>query len=69
MVQLYDSPDEHALHFFQMEALADLTGKNMADVVRVYEDVLVRLQDGARVRAYLPLLASRRTRETLRQAA
>jgi hypothetical protein len=65
MVRVYESPEEQALHYFQMEALAQETGKDMAEVVRVYEDILTRLQDGAHVRSYVPLLAVRRTREAL----
>ena len=69
MPQLYDSPDQEALHLKAMKSLAIETGHELAIVRQVYEAELARLQAGAHVRDFVVLLSCRRARETLRKPA
>jgi Protein of unknown function (DUF3562) len=69
MLQLYDSPDQEALHLKAIKSLAIETGHELALVRQVYEVELARLQAGAHVRDFVLLLSSRRARETLRKPA
>lgn len=69
MRQLYDNPDQEALHLKAIKALATETGHEFALVREVYETELARLQAGAHLKEYVVLLSSRRTRETLRKPA
>jgi Protein of unknown function (DUF3562) len=69
MPQLYDNPDQEALHLKAMKSLAIETGHELAVVRRVYEVELARLQAGAHVRDFVLLLSCRRARETLRKPA
>jgi hypothetical protein len=65
MPQLYDTPEQEALHLNAMKTLATETGCELARVKQVYEVELARLLSGARLSEYVLLLSSRRTRETL----
>jgi hypothetical protein len=69
MPQLYESPDQEALHLKAMNSLAIETGHELAVVRQVYEAELARLQAGAHVREFVLLLSSRRARESLRKPA
>ena len=69
MRQLYDNPDQEALHLKAMKALANETGYEFALVRDVYEAELTRLQAGAHLAEYVLLLSYRRTREALRKPA
>jgi hypothetical protein len=69
MTQLYESPDQEALHLKAIKSLAIETGHELALVRQVYEVELARLQDGAHVRDFVLLLSCRRARETLRGPA
>jgi Protein of unknown function (DUF3562) len=69
MPQLYDSPDQEALHLKAMKSIAIETGHEFALVRQVYEVELARLQTGAQVRDFVLLLSYRRARETLRRPA
>ena len=46
MPQLYDNPDQEALHLKAMNSLAIETGHELAEVRRVYEVELARLRAG-----------------------
>jgi hypothetical protein len=61
----YDDHDEEALHRSVVNALAEEIHQPVAHVRIVYEVELVRLKSSAKVKEYLPLLASRRAREKL----
>jgi hypothetical protein len=67
MPQLYDNPDQEALHLKAITSLAIETGHEFAVVRQVYEVELARLQAGAQVRDFVLLLSCRRARETLRR--
>ena len=69
MPQLYDNPDQEALHLKAMKSLAIETGHEFAVVRQVYEVELARLQAGAHLREYVLLLSCRRARETLHKSA
>ena len=69
MPQLYDNPNQEALHLKAMETLATETGREFAVVREVYEQELARLQTEAHVTEFVLLLSSRRAREVLRKPA
>ncbi len=69
MPQLYDNPDQEALHLKAMKSIAAETGNEFARVKQIYEFELAKLQSGAHVREFVLLLSARRARETLRQSA
>jgi hypothetical protein len=69
MPQLYDNPDQEALHLKAMQSLATETGQEFARVKQIYEFELAKLQSGAHVREFVLLLSARRARETLLQSA
>ena len=69
MPQLYDNPDQEALHLNAMKSLAIETGHELALVKQVYELELARLQAGAHLTEYLVLLSCRRARESLGKRA
>ena len=69
MPQLYDSPEQEALHLKAMKSIAVETGHEIALVRQVYEVELARLQSGAQVKDFVLLLSYRRARETLRRPA
>jgi len=63
------SAAELAQHLQAIDSLSTATGTKVAEVTEIYEAVLTRLQQGAHIRIYLPLLASRRVRERLDRRA
>ena len=69
MPQLYDNPDQEALHLKAMKSLAIETGHEFALVRQVYEAELARLQAGAHLTEYVLLFSYRRPREPLRKPA
>ena len=69
MPQLYNNPDNEALHLNAMKALAIETGNEFAVVRQVYEVGLARLQAGAHITEYVLVLSCRRAREALRKPA
>ncbi len=69
MSQLYDSPDQEALHLKAMKSLAAETGQELALVRQVYEAEPARLQTGAHLTEFVLLFSCRRTREILRRPA
>jgi hypothetical protein len=69
MPQLYENPDQEALHLKAMESLAVETGHEFAQVRQVYEAELARLQAKAHLTEFVLLFSYRRTREILRKPA
>jgi alanine dehydrogenase len=61
----YEDSDEEALHQSVMNALAQEVRLPVANVKIVYEMEFERLKSSAKIKEYLALLASRRTREKL----
>jgi len=61
----YEDHDEEALHQSVVNALAQEIRQPVAKVKTVYEVEFARLKSNAKVKDYLALLASRRTREKL----
>ena len=61
----YDNNDEESLNRSVVNALAQEIRQPVETVRIVYEGEFVRLKSNARIKDYLPLLASRRTREKL----
>jgi hypothetical protein len=66
MNPLYLSPTEEARHLKAIQRLASEVGSDIAAVKAIYETELARLQDGARLRDYLPLLTARHTLDYIR---
>jgi hypothetical protein len=66
MSTVYESAKEAALHEAAMDALATEMHRPLQEVKPHYERELGRLQDGARVREFLSVCATRHTREALR---
>ncbi len=62
----YSSPKEAAIHAAAIDALAQETHRPIAEIKPHYESALQRLQNGARVRDFLSVCASRHAREALR---
>lgn len=67
MASLPDHSTERTKHDSAIASLAAQTGIDVGEVSRVYETVLSRLTRGAHLREFMPLLAARHTRETLRR--
>ena len=65
MATLYEDGDEEALHSFAIEALAEEMRQPVGRVKAVYEREFAELKAGARVKDYLALFTTRKTRETL----
>jgi hypothetical protein len=63
---LYLSPTEEARHMKAIQRLAGDVGSDIAVVKAIYEAELARLQEGARLRDYLPLLTARHTLDYIR---
>ena len=61
----YESRDEEALHQSVVDALAREIHQPVENVKTVYEVEFARLKARAKVKDYLALLTSRRTREKL----
>lgn len=69
MTNLYESSIEAATHDEAIASLVEETHLPEAVVRRAYENKLVQLKPGARVKDYLLLLTVRKTREALRTSA
>jgi hypothetical protein len=65
MQTLYEDRDEEALHQSVVAALAREIHLPVANVKTAYEIEFARLKSRAKVKDYLVLLTSRRTREKL----
>jgi len=63
---IYASEVEAALHEAAIDSLANEMHRPVAEIKPHYERELARLQQGARVREFLSVCASRHIRETLR---
>ena len=61
--------DKESIHRDAIEELARVTHRPAPVVARVFEDQFARLKAKARVKDYLVLFASRRTRELLSRGA
>jgi ABC-type uncharacterized transport system ATPase component len=61
--------DQESIHRDAIEELARVTHRPASVVARVFEDQFARLKAKARVKDYLVLFASRRTRELLSRGA
>ncbi len=64
----YPDASEKALHEAAIESLANEMHRPIAEIRMHYEREYERLQDGARLRDFLSVCATRHTRETLRHA-
>jgi hypothetical protein len=62
---IYQTAAERELHEQAMASLADELHREIVDVQPVYERTYVALSGQARIRDYLPLLVTRRTRYAL----
>jgi uncharacterized protein (DUF2126 family) len=60
------SGKESELHADAIQRLARELGLPVDVVQRTYDEVLVKLKEEARIRAFLPIFASRHVREQLR---
>jgi hypothetical protein len=65
----YASASEEALHESAIEALANEMRRPIAEIKQYYEREFSILEDGARLRDFLSVCATRRTREVLRHRA
>ncbi len=68
MGTLYESDVEAALHEAAIDALAGEMHRPAAEIKAYYERELQRLTDGARVRDFLSVCATRHIRQALRTA-
>jgi hypothetical protein len=66
MATMYSSDSEAALHEAAIDALATEMHRPAAEIKPQYERELSRLMDGARVRDFLSVCATRHLRQTLR---
>jgi hypothetical protein len=66
MGTLYATAGEAALHEAAIDALANEMHRPVAEIKTHYEREMAQLQEGAKVRDFLSVCATRRTRETLR---
>jgi len=62
----YADDGEEAQHEAAIESLANETHRPVSEIRPHYDRTFSRLQDGARVRDFLSVCATRRTREALR---
>jgi len=62
------SPNTVASHQLAIQRLSERSHASLQDVEQMYLVELSRLESHARIKQYLPLLASRRVRELLRHA-
>ena len=67
MTQLYENEGERVQHSFAIQSMVRDLGVSQAEVLKYYEEALRELKAGARIKAFLSVLASRRVRETLLQ--
>jgi hypothetical protein len=66
MATIYASDKEAALHEAAIEGLASEMHRPVTDIKPQYERELARLQDGARVRDFLSVCATRHIRQAMR---
>jgi predicted dienelactone hydrolase len=66
MATMYASESEAALHEAAIDALATEMHRPVAEIKPYYERELSRLMDGARVRDFLSVCATRHLRQALR---
>jgi len=64
----YANAGEKALHEAAIEALAKEMRRSVSEIKQHYEREFSRLKDGARVRDFLSVCATRHTRATLRHS-
>jgi predicted dienelactone hydrolase len=67
MVNSYANESEAALHEAAIDAIANEMHRSAAEIKPFYEKELFRLMDGARVRDFLSVCATRHLRQTLRE--
>ena len=68
MGTIYANEAEAALHEAAIDALATEMRRPAAEIKTHYERELMRLQEGARVRDFLSVCASRHLRQALRRS-
>ncbi len=66
MATIYSNESEAALHEAAIDALANEMHRPAAEIKVHYEKELTRLMDGARVRDFLSVCATRHLRQNLR---
>jgi hypothetical protein len=64
----YANSSEEAIHEAAIEALANEMNCPIAEIKQHYEREYARLEEGARVREFLSVCATRHTRENLRHS-
>jgi len=64
-IQLYDDNAEINLHMSAIEMIALNAGASVKDVERIYEIVLKRFKQVAKVKGFLPILVCRRVKYLL----
>ena len=62
----YSDSTERVRHVGVMESLAVELGRSIAEIMPLYEDVLVHLRDQAQIQDYLPILVSKRVKLLLK---
>jgi hypothetical protein len=67
MGEMYASAAEAALHEAAIDALAAELHRPPEEVKRYYEREIMTLLEGARIRDFLSVCATRRTRESMRR--
>jgi hypothetical protein len=67
MGTLYVTASEAALHEAAIDALATEMHRPPSEIKPAYEREVAQLMEGAKVREFLSVCATRRTRETLRK--
>ena len=65
MINRDDAADDATLQLKVIEEIALESGQPISEVTKIYEAEFARLKANAHIRDYLPLFASRRTREVL----
>ena len=65
MPQLYENEGERSQHWFAIQSLVRDLGISQDEIHKHYEEALRDLKNGARIKVFLSVLASRRVRETL----
>ena len=69
MTPQYASATEHASHLKAMHSLAEELHTPFEQVKQTYESEFDRLQSGAKLRDYLPVLTARRVRQALQRSS
>jgi len=65
-VSLYENELEQRLHERAIEKLSRDIGRPVPEIRSVYETMLGRLREGARIKEYLVVLVSRNVKEMMR---